>query len=91
MLLNCRYAVTFRLSVVHPSWVYNAWENRDIVEFNAMVEPVIGPHKVKVFDGLKVCFFGFPPEESEHMVDVLKQYGGIATDIEDPDCSHVVS
>lgn len=83
--------MTFRLAVVRPTWVEDAWSKRHDPNFTANVDEVLRPHRLKAFEGQKVCFFGFPPEEHQHMVDVLKANGGIPADLEDPQCSHVVS
>ena len=48
-------------------------------------------HKLKPFHGAKVCFFGFPDEERQHMAEVLQENGGTAAELEDPNCTHVVS
>lgn len=48
-------------------------------------------HKLKPFQGARVCFHGFPEEEQRHMTEVLIENGGTHTDIEDPVCSHLVS
>ncbi|XP_038117927.1 protein ECT2 isoform X2 [Culex quinquefasciatus] len=85
-----QYAMTFRLAVVRPSWVEDAWSKRHDPNFTANVDEVLRPHRLKAFEGQKVCFFGFPPDEHQHMVDVLKENGGIPADLEDPQCSHVV-
>lgn len=85
-----QYAMTFRLAVVRPSWVVQAWQNRNDPNFAANVEEFTKSHRLKAFEGQKICFFGFPPEEHQHMVDVLKMNGGIPADLEDPECSHVV-
>lgn len=86
-----QYAMTFRLPAIRPSWVLEAWEQRDRESFCAKEEHFLREHKLKVFEGQKVCFFGFPPEEHQHMIDVLKSNGGLPTVMEDPECSHVVS
>lgn len=83
--------MTFRLWVIKPSWVYDAWENRNKRGFAAVDAEFTKPHKLKPFEGQKICFLGFPPEEHQHMIDVLSSNGGASTDIEDPECSHVVS
>lgn len=85
-----QYAKTFRLAVVRPSWVVQAWQNRHDPNFAANMEEFTKSHRLKAFEGQKICFFGFPPEEHQHMVDVLKMNGGIPADLEDPECSHVV-
>uniref|UniRef100_A0A182SWQ4 BRCT domain-containing protein n=1 Tax=Anopheles maculatus TaxID=74869 RepID=A0A182SWQ4_9DIPT len=86
-----RYAMTFRLAIIRPNWVLEAWKNRHDHNFSATVETFTKLHRLKAFEGQKVCFFGFPEEEQQHMIDVLKTNGGIPTDLEDPECSHVVS
>lgn len=86
-----QYAMTFRLSVLRPNWVYNAWENRDLEKFVAVGEHFESVHRLKAFEGQKVCFHGFAPEDADNMVKMLESYGGTNTDILDPECSHVVS
>lgn len=83
--------MTFRLSVIKPSWVTNAWENRQYIGFNALDDGFTKPHKLRAFEGQKICFLGFPPDEHDHMIDVLQANGGVATEIDDIECSHVVS
>lgn len=85
-----QYAMIFRLTVVRPSWVLDAWQNRNDPNFTVAAEEFTKGHRLKAFEGQKICFFGFPPEECQHMVDVLKMNGGIPTDLNDPECSHVV-
>ncbi|XP_049291037.1 protein ECT2 isoform X2 [Anopheles funestus] len=85
-----RYAMTFRLAIIRPNWVLEAWKNRHDPNFSATIETFTKLHRLKAFEGQKVCFFGFPEEEQQHMIDVLKTNGGIPTDLEDPECSHVV-
>lgn len=86
-----RYAKTFRLTVVRSAWVYAAWQKRDEPDFKATRDEFSKDHKLKVFEGQKICFFGFPPDEHQHMIDVLRSNGGISAELDDPDCSHVVS
>lgn len=83
--------MTFRLTVVRPDWVLDAWKRRDEVNFNANQEDFSRIHRTRAFEGQRICFFGFSPEEHQHMVDVLVSNGGVPTNLEDPDCTHVVS
>ncbi|XP_017843904.2 protein ECT2 isoform X2 [Drosophila busckii] len=85
-----QYAKTFRLTVVRPAWVYAAWLARDSLEFEATQDNFTKAHRLKAFEGQKICFFGFPPEEQQHMVDVLLENGGVCAELDDPECSHVV-
>ncbi|XP_058125473.1 protein ECT2 isoform X3 [Anopheles coustani] len=85
-----RYAMTFRLAIIRPNWVLEAWKHRNEVSFTATSDTFTALHRVKAFDGQKVCFFGFPEEEQQDMINLLKKNGGIPTDLEDPECSHVV-
>lgn len=86
-----RYAMTFKVSVVHPTFVLEAWERRNEVNFSATSSEFSRIHLLKAFDGQRICFFGFAPDEHQHMVEILKANGGIPTTLEDPECSHVVS
>ncbi|XP_052872644.1 protein ECT2 [Anopheles cruzii] len=85
-----RYATTFRLAIIRVDWVMEAWKNRHDPNFSATTETFTNQHRVKVFEGHKVCFFGFQEDERQHMIDVLKTNGGIPTELDDPECSHVV-
>lgn len=86
-----QYAMTFRLDVVRPSWVHTAWKQRDMPTFDACHVDFTHPHRLKPFEGQKICFLGFAMDEHQHMIEVLTANGGVATNIEDPECSHVVS
>lgn len=86
-----QYAMTFRLAVLRPNWVYDAWTNRDLDKFVAVGEHFELSHRLKAFEGQRVCFHGFAPDDADNMVKMLECYGGINTDILDPECSHVVS
>ncbi|XP_050742483.1 protein ECT2 isoform X3 [Drosophila biarmipes] len=85
-----QYAKTFRLTVVRPAWVFAAWSDRNSLEFDATQESFTKTHRLKAFEGQKICFFGFAPEEHQHMVDVLLENGGVCAELDDPECSHVV-
>ncbi|KAJ6641054.1 Protein ECT2 [Pseudolycoriella hygida] len=85
-----RCAITFRLTVIKPEWVREAWEQRDDENFLPTDENFTLPHKLKHFEGFKMCFLGFATEEHNHMIDMLHTYGGIHTTIDDPDCTHVI-
>lgn len=77
--------------MVRPAWVYVAWERRDELQFRATTDDFSREHKLKAFEGQKICFFGFPADEHQHMVDVLLSNGGVPAELDDPECSHVVS
>ncbi|KRG06101.1 protein ECT2 isoform X4 [Drosophila mojavensis] len=85
-----QYAKTFRLTVVRPAWVYAAWSARNSLGFEATQDNFTKAHRLKAFEGQKICFFGFPAEEHQHMVDVLLENGGVCAELDDPECSHVV-
>ncbi|XP_031623915.1 protein ECT2-like [Contarinia nasturtii] len=84
------YAKTFNLTVVRPSWIEAAWERRNDPNFFANESEFCETYKLKSFEGLRICFYGFSPEEHQEMVDILKMNGGIPTDIDDPDCTHLI-
>lgn len=85
-----QYAMTFRLVVVRAGWVYEAWEQRNNPNFSVSEGEFSKTHRLKPFEGQRICFFGFSPEEHQEMVEILKSNGGIPTDLDDPDCSHVI-
>ncbi|XP_053601541.1 protein ECT2 isoform X3 [Plodia interpunctella] len=85
-----RYASGFGLPVLARSWVDACWERRDDPACLATDDAIIKEHKLKVFAGARVCFMGFPEDETQHMAEVLASNGGAACAIDDPDCTHVV-
>lgn len=86
-----QYAMTFRLPAVRQQWITDAWNRRDDSEFDGTQTTFVKDYRLRLFEGQKVCFMGFPPEEHQHMVDVLRENGGILTELDNPECSHVVS
>lgn len=84
-----QYAVTFRVPVMSETWVYAMWEKRNEKALSAASEEMMC-YKLKPFHGARVCFFGFPDDERQHMMEVLQENGGTATDLKDPTCTHVV-
>ncbi|XP_076289622.1 protein ECT2-like isoform X2 [Lasioglossum baleicum] len=96
LIANCcggdkyRYAVTFRVPVMSMDWVTALWNAKNDISIYGNNEELITAYKLKPFFGAKVCFFGFPEEEKRHMCEVLQQQGGEPTEIDDPNCTHVV-
>lgn len=88
-----QYAMTFRLDVVRPTWVQSAWERRNDAApaFDATTAAATAPHRLKPFEGQKICFLGFAVDEHQHMIEVLVANGGVSVEIDDPGCTHVVS
>lgn len=86
-----RYALTFRLNVVRSSWVMNAWMKRDEAGFFAKDESFTADHRLKIFEGCRVAFIGFPEHERLNMVDLLRSYNGVETSRDDETCTHKVS
>ncbi|KDR08513.1 protein ECT2 [Zootermopsis nevadensis] len=84
-----QYAVTFRVPVMSETWVHDMWEKRKETTVSAASEEMMS-YKLKPFHGARVCFFGFPDDETEHMKEVLQENGGTAAELEDPSCTHVV-
>ncbi|XP_032670809.1 protein ECT2-like isoform X8 [Odontomachus brunneus] len=83
-----RYADTFGLPIMSVEWVIALWNAKDDV--SSCAKKLITTYKLKPFYGAKVCFFGFPEEEKKHMCEVLEQQGGESTEIDNPNCTHVV-
>lgn len=86
-----RYAMLFNLTVVRPAWINEAWNKRNDIKFSATHSEFQQNHKLKLFEGHKICFLGFPEDEKIHMIEVLKANGGKECEIDDVECSHVVS
>ncbi|XP_028175073.1 protein ECT2 isoform X4 [Ostrinia furnacalis] len=85
-----RYASGFGLPVLASSWVDACWQRRDDPACSATDDDIIKEHKLKVFAGARVCFVGFPEDETQHMAEVLASNGGSTCPLDDPDCTHVV-
>ncbi|KAK4880377.1 hypothetical protein RN001_008523 [Aquatica leii] len=85
-----QYAATFRVPVVHQSWVFSSWDRRNDLDFSATLDVFVGEHRLKPFYGANVCFLGFPKDEERHMTEVLEANGGTITSLEDVVCTHVV-
>ncbi|XP_019699672.1 protein ECT2 isoform X3 [Harpegnathos saltator] len=83
-----RYADTFGLPIMSVEWIIALWNAKDDV--SSYAKKLIATYKLKPFYGAKVCFFGFPEEEKKHMCEVLEQQGGESTEIDNPNCTHVV-
>ncbi|XP_058803281.1 protein ECT2 isoform X2 [Phymastichus coffea] len=96
LVANCcggkkyRYADCFNIPIMSSSWVTALWDARDDISFYSSNKDVLNAHKLKLFFGARICFYGFPEEEKNHMCEVLVQQGGEPTDIIDPNCTHVV-
>ncbi|KAK0082478.1 hypothetical protein PV325_010315 [Microctonus aethiopoides] len=97
LIANCcggdkyRYAVTFRVPIMSMNWVVALWDAKDDIGSYGNNDNFIEPFKLKPFFGARVCFFGFPEDEKKHMCEVLQQQGGESTEIDDPECTHVVT
>lgn len=86
-----RYALTFRLNVVRSSWVHDAWRNKNDAGFSAKSENFTSEHRLKIFEGCRIAFIGFPDHEKTNMVSLLRSYNGIETPSDDDSCTHKVS
>ncbi|CAG9830214.1 unnamed protein product [Diabrotica balteata] len=85
-----QYAATFRVPVMNPSWVVDSWQRREDLNFTGIMEEHVAKHKLKPFHGARVGFVGFAEEEEKHMSEVLLLNGGVVTNVDDPNCTHVV-
>ncbi|XP_043274974.1 protein ECT2 isoform X8 [Venturia canescens] len=96
LIANCcggekyKYAVTFRVPIMSMNWVTALWDRKYDTKSFGNNEELVANFKLKPFVGAKVCFFGFPEDEKKHMCEVLQQQGGEPTEIDDPNCTHVV-
>lgn len=96
LIANCcggekyQYACTFRLPIMSPKWVLDAWENRNDMTLRVTQDKFLADHKLPPLHGARVCFVGFSVEETEHMRDVLTENGGTPVQVDDPSCTHVV-
>ncbi|EFN72495.1 Protein ECT2 [Camponotus floridanus] len=85
-----RYADIFEVPIMSAEWLTALWNAKDDVSSYADSEELMATYKLKPFYGAKVCFFGFHEEEKKHMCEILEQQGGESTEINDPNCTHVV-
>ncbi|XP_068629216.1 uncharacterized protein pbl isoform X2 [Battus philenor] len=85
-----RYCMGFGVPVLKRSWVDACWERRDDPACFATDDSFIEGHTLKVFHGVRVCFVGFPEDETQHMAEVLESNGGATCSLDDVDCTHVV-
>lgn len=85
-----RYALTFRLNVIRPSWVVDAWNHRDEPNFTAKDEAFTAEHRLKIFEGCRIAFIGFPETEKQNMVELLRSYNGVECSSDDENCTHKV-
>lgn len=86
-----RYAYTFRLSIVRPGWVQDAWRQRNELNFSAKDEQFTAKHKLGIFEGCRIAFIGFPELEHANMLNILRSFKGIETSCDDESCTHKVS
>lgn len=86
-----RYALTFRLNVVRPSWITEAWNNRHEDEFHAKSEKISIEHRLNIFENCRVAFIGFPEHKRVNMSNLLRSYNGVEVPSEDDTCTHKVS
>ncbi|XP_070509513.1 protein ECT2 [Chironomus tepperi] len=85
-----RYALTFRLNVVRPSWVSDAWKKRHEEGFSAKNEKFSIDHRLKIFENCRVAFIGFPEHERVNMSNLLRSYNGVETTSDDETCTHKI-
>lgn len=86
-----RYALTFRLNVVRPSWISEAWNNRHEDGFQAKNEKFSVDHRLKIFENCRVAFIGFTEPERVNMSNLLRSYNGVEVPSDDENCTHKVS
>lgn len=85
-----RYALTFRLNVIRSGWVLDAWKKKDEPGFSAKEETFIAEHRLKIFEGCRIAFIGFPEQERANMANLLRSYNGVETTGDDEMCTHKV-
>lgn len=47
-------------------------------------------HTLKIFEGTRICWVGISDDEVQQMNEILASHGGQVTQLDDPDCTHVV-
>jgi protein ECT2 len=76
---------------VRPTWVLDAWNRRNEIDFSTKLDSFTADHRLKIFEGCRVAFIGFPENERSNMSDLLRSYNGIETSSDDEACTHKVS
>ncbi|CAB0039143.1 unnamed protein product [Trichogramma brassicae] len=87
---KCRYADTFRVPILKPGFIEELWADRDNLDSHYDQEELIVKYQMLPFTGARICFHGFTADETKHMGDMLKQYGGQVVDLTDSNVTHVV-
>jgi hypothetical protein len=86
-----RYALTFRLNVMRPTWITTAWNRRHEDGFTVKNEKYCVDHRVNIFENCRVAFIGFPEHEKVNMANLLRSYNGVEVASDDENCTHKVS
>jgi len=86
-----QYATTFSIPVLTEAWLAAAWDGREMVGHRATTKEDYQRYRLRPFQGNTVQFYGFEPEELQHMVEVLVANGGrVASGVGGSDTTHLV-
>ncbi|XP_023700060.1 protein ECT2 isoform X3 [Paramormyrops kingsleyae] len=85
-----RLAVCMGTPILTPGWIYQAWERRHEVHFNAGDEHFRTEFKVSPFQDCVLSFLGFSEEEKKSMEEMTLKYGGRYLEVGDENCTHMV-
>merc|ERR1719318_1398512 len=86
-----QYATTFSIPVLTEAWLAAAWDSREVVGHRATSKEEYHRYRLRPFQGNTVQFYGFEPEELQHMVEVLVANGGrVASGVGGNDTTHLV-
>jgi len=86
-----QYATTFSIPVLTEAWLAAAWDSREVVGHRATTKEDYQLYRLRPFAGNTVQFYGFEPDELQHMVEVLVANGGrVASGVGGRDITHLV-
>lgn len=86
-----QYATTFCIPVLTEAWLAAAWDSREVVGHRASSKEDYQRYRLRPFQGNTVQFYGFEPDELQHMVEVLVANGGrVASGVGGKDITHLV-
>uniref|UniRef100_A0A1I7Y217 Protein ECT2 n=1 Tax=Steinernema glaseri TaxID=37863 RepID=A0A1I7Y217_9BILA len=71
-----RDAVRFNLPIMNIEWVYASWKRRNEVDFRATEKSFMDEHRLKPFEGLRLCFIGFNHDDKVEMAEVTTRNKG---------------
>uniref|UniRef100_A0A914WN09 Protein ECT2 n=1 Tax=Plectus sambesii TaxID=2011161 RepID=A0A914WN09_9BILA len=85
-----RCAVSAGKQVMHPDWVEECWQKRNVPNSSALSKIFVSKHLLRPFCGLRIALHGFIESETGHMGEQIAPLGGTDVPISDPQVTHLV-